>query len=98
MQDVRVSKELDIADIQDHVQRKSVTGILEDLDSVKLGIAEWGNDAGVRETCQRANVIRVPSEKKVMLAYVLCENGGLVLALCIHDRSRRARGTRRWFG
>lgn len=64
MQNMRVSQELDIADIQDHVKRESVTGILEDLDSVELGIAERGNDARVGETGQRADVVRVPSERK----------------------------------
>jgi hypothetical protein len=52
MQDVRVSKELDVTNIQDHVKRESVTGILKDLDSIELGIAEWGDDARIREAGQ----------------------------------------------
>lgn len=95
MQDMRVRQELDIADIQDHVQRKSVAGILEDLDSVELGIAQWGDDARVGETGQRADVVRVPSGR-TMSVYVLCEIGlwlllgvytAVLAALEVHDAS-----------
>ena len=47
VQDVRVGKELDVADVEDHVQRELVAGFLEDAQGFLLGVGEWRDDACV---------------------------------------------------
>jgi hypothetical protein len=47
MQDVRVGEELDIADLEDHVQRETVAGFLEDAEGFLLGVGEWWDETFV---------------------------------------------------
>lgn len=61
MQDVRVGDELDVADVEDHVQGEALAGLLEDFDGFELLGRERGDDAGVGEAGERADVVGVPS-------------------------------------
>lgn len=61
MQDVRVGDELNVADVKDHVQGEALAGLFEDFDGFELGGGERGDDAGVGEAGERANVVGVPS-------------------------------------
>lgn len=61
MQDVRVGDELDVADIEDHVEGEALAGLLEDFDGFELLGGERGDDAGVGEARERADVVGIPS-------------------------------------
>lgn len=60
VQDVRVGQELDVADVEDHVQREAVAGGLEDLEGLQLGGGQGWDDALVGEAGQGADVVGVP--------------------------------------
>lgn len=38
MQNVRIGEELDITNIQHHMQRQTLAGLFQDLESIRLGI------------------------------------------------------------
>lgn len=60
MQHMRVGQELNIPNIQHHVQTQPGTGILQHLQRLELRLRERGDDACVREAGERAHVVRVP--------------------------------------
>ena len=59
MEDVRVAEELDVADLQDHVQRQPQARVLEDLDGALLDVGERRDQTGLGEAGQRFDVVRV---------------------------------------
>ncbi len=60
---VFVGQELNIADIEDHVQRQPVARLLEDVGGFELGGAKGRDDAFVGEAGEGADVVGVPSCK-----------------------------------
>lgn len=61
VQDVFVGEELDVADFEDHVQSKLETCVFEDLGGFELGGRQRRDDAGVGETGERFDIVRIPS-------------------------------------
>ena len=64
---MRVSQELNVTDLEDHVEREFHAGIFEDLDSLVLSGREGWDDSRVGEAGERADVIGVPSERFVSI-------------------------------
>lgn len=60
VQNVLVGQKLDVANLEDHVQRETQARVLEYLYGLLLGLGKRGNEALVRETGERADVVRVP--------------------------------------
>ena len=56
-----VGDELDIANVEDHVEGEALAGLLEDFNGFELGRGEWGDDASGGEAAERADVVGVPS-------------------------------------
>lgn len=67
VQDVGVGHELDIADLEDHVQLDAGADVLERLERVYLLGRQWRDDALVREARQAAHVVRVPLAVQALL-------------------------------
>lgn len=63
MKDVGVGQELDVADLEDHVEGEAVAGCLENGQSFQLLCGESRDDARVGESGQRADVVGVPPER-----------------------------------
>ena len=72
VQHVRVGQELDIPDVEDHVQGEALAGLFEDFEGVELSGGEWRDDARVGEAAEGADVVGVPSVQ-FMLVSVLVE-------------------------
>lgn len=75
MQDMRISQELNITNIQNHMQRETVARLLQHLQSFLLGVRERRDDACVGEAGERADVVGVP----------FCVNAALVAAFEVDD-------------
>lgn len=60
VQDVRVGNELNVADLEDHVQGEAHAGLLQDARSLLLRFAEGWDFADVAEALERVHVVRVP--------------------------------------
>jgi len=60
VQGVRVAEELDVADLEDHVQRQAHAGLFQHGGGVLLRFGERWDDAGVAEACQGFHVVGVP--------------------------------------
>lgn len=63
VKDVGVGQELDVADLEDHVEGEAVAGCLEHGQSFLLLCGERGNNARIGEAGQRADVVGVPSKR-----------------------------------
>lgn len=61
VQDVRVGDELDIADVEDHVQGQTLGGFFQNAEGFLLAVGEGGDDALVGEAREGADVVGVPS-------------------------------------
>jgi len=60
VQGVRVAEELDVADLEDHVQRQAHAGFFQHGGGVLLCLGEGRDDAGVAEARERFHVVGVP--------------------------------------
>ena len=65
VQDVVVGQELDVADVEDHVEGQPLTGFLQDGGGFFLRSGERRDEAGGGETGEGADVVGVPSEARV---------------------------------
>lgn len=85
VQEMRVADELDVADLEDHVQRQPLARLLEDSQGPPLGLAQGRDDALVGEARQALDKVRVPLAVDAALAAGLeVEDAGadpLLLAL-----------------
>jgi hypothetical protein len=68
MQNMRIRKELNIPNIQNHMQRQPHTSLLKNLQRLKLFLAQRGDDTRVAEAAERADVVGIP----------FCVDAGLV--------------------
>jgi hypothetical protein len=75
MQNMRIAQELNITDIQHHVQRETDASLLEDAESLFLSLGKSGDDSRVAEAGQGADVVGVP----------LCVDAAVVAALEVDD-------------
>lgn len=66
VQNMLIGKELDVANLKDHVQRQTQASIFENLDGFLLGIRKRRNDAFVREAGERTDVVRVPPARSIV--------------------------------
>ena len=57
---MRVAQELDIADVEHHMQRKTHARLFEDLGSFLLRFGQWRKGSGVPETFEAVDVVGVP--------------------------------------
>lgn len=57
---MRVGDKLDVTDVKDHVECEALAGLLENFDGFELLGGERGDDAGVGEAGERADVVGVP--------------------------------------
>lgn len=60
VQGVRVAEELDVADLEDHVQRQAHAGLLQHGGGVLLRVRQRRDDAGVAEAREGFHVVGVP--------------------------------------
>lgn len=60
VQGVRVAEELDVADLEDHVQRQAHAGFFQHGGGVLLGFGERRDDAGVAKAREGFDVVGVP--------------------------------------
>lgn len=85
VQEVRVTDELNVTNLEDHVQRQPLARLLEDSQGPPLGLAQGRDDALVGEARQALDKVRVPLAVDATLAPGLeVEDAGadpLVLAL-----------------
>lgn len=87
MKDVSVGQELYITRIEDHVQSKFRTGLLEDLQSVLLRIGER-RDPSIRasiEACERGDVVGIqpgPDSSRTICIMFKEEDGGAIPRVC----------------
>lgn len=97
VKDVCIGQELNVADLENHVQSKSLAGLLEDGGCMLLLGRKSGDDALVGETLERANVVRIPLGVKTSvwtrlhvedgrLDPLFLTNGCLPLAVEVPDR------------
>lgn len=63
MKNVGVGQELDVANLEDHVEGETVAGCLQHGKSFLLLGRERGNDACVGEAGQGSDVVGVPPER-----------------------------------
>lgn len=75
MKNMRIRQELDIANVQDHMQTQTVASLLKNLESLGLGIGHGRNDSGVGEAVQGPHVVWVP----------LCVDAAVLAALEVYD-------------
>lgn len=68
MQEVGVADELDVADLEDHVQRQALARLLEDGEGPPLGLAQGRDDALVGEARQGLDEVGVPLAVDAALA------------------------------
>ena len=68
---MRVAQELDIAHLQNHMQRQPLARLLEDLHSPQLLLAERGDQALITEPREGLDIVRVPLAVQPALAAVL---------------------------
>ena len=61
VQNMGISQELDIADLEDHVQGETLAGLFEDVCCGELGGGELGDEAGGGEAGEGADEVGVPS-------------------------------------
>lgn len=61
MQDVVVGQELDVANVENHVQREALGRLFKDGGGALLGVGERRDEPRVREARQRADVVGIPS-------------------------------------
>lgn len=90
MQHMRVSQELDIADLQNHMQRVLQTRVLQHLQRLELRRRQRGDDSRIGEAGERADIVRIPpgpqqpSVKKTLVHTAQCKKRGPILG--IHTR------------
>jgi len=60
MEHMLVRQNLDVADIEDHMQGEFEAGVFEDLGGAELGRGERWNQARVREAGKGFYVVRIP--------------------------------------
>jgi len=60
MQDMLVAQELDVSNLQDHVQSQPVACFLQHLGSFELLGREGRDDTRVRESFKRLDIVWVP--------------------------------------
>ena len=73
VQGVGVGDELDVADVEDHVQLDARADVLQRLERVHLLRRQGRDDAGVREARQAAHVVRVPfAIEALFFAFLWC--------------------------
>lgn len=75
MENMRIRQELDIAHIQNHMQRETVACLLQHLESFLLGVGERWDDACVGEAGEGADVVGVP----------FCVDAGVCAAFEVDD-------------
>lgn len=64
MEEVLVVHELDVSDVEDHVQGEALAGVFEYADGFALGGGEGGDDAAVGEALEGLDVVGVVSGEK----------------------------------
>lgn len=87
MEQVSITQELNVSNLQNHVQSLLLAGILKHLQSMKLLLAERRNDTLVGESGQRLDIVGIPLAVETALATVLYVNNRLAnpLLLAIAD-------------
>lgn len=60
VQDVFVAQELDVTNLENHVQREAHASVFENLSSAKLFSRKGWNDTGITETCEGLDVVGIP--------------------------------------
>jgi hypothetical protein len=61
VQDMRIGQELDIANIENHVQRETLAGFFKNLQGLVLCWGQRGDDSCVTEAAEGTDVVWVPS-------------------------------------
>lgn len=92
MQNVHVRQKLDVADFEDHMQRKTLRRFFEHAQGFLLFVWKGRDDALVGEACEWADVVRVPSTC-IMCQYIYLSktvSRGLARTWGTHEGSLRS--------